>query len=58
MGETTERIISFREMKAADIPAVVKIEAEAFYDAWNESMLLNEINNINGVDNVELIAIE
>ncbi len=45
MGETTERIISFREMKAADIPAVVKIEAEAFYDAWNESMLLNEINN-------------
>lgn len=45
MGETTEEIIRFREMTAADIPAVAAIEAEAFYDAWNESMLLNEINN-------------
>lgn len=44
MGETTT-IIQYREMTAADIPAVAKIEAEAFYDAWNEGMLLNEINN-------------
>lgn len=44
MGETTT-IIKFRKMTAADIPAVAKIEAESFYDAWNESMLLNEINN-------------
>ena len=32
-------------MSAADIPAVEKLEAEAFYDAWSQNMLLNEINN-------------
>ncbi len=45
MGEETEKLIRFREMAAADIPAVVRIEAGSFYDAWNSSMLLNEINN-------------
>lgn len=44
MGEETASI-TFREMSAADIGAVVRIEKEAFYDAWNESMVLNEINN-------------
>ncbi|WP_405378384.1 ribosomal protein S18-alanine N-acetyltransferase [Phascolarctobacterium sp.] len=32
-------------MTAADIPAIVGVEAQSFYDAWNENMLLNEINN-------------
>ena len=46
MGEeTTATTISFRSMSAADIPAVEKMEAEAFYDAWSQNMLLNEINN-------------
>lgn len=45
MGEKAPTTINFRSMTAADIPALVKIEAESFYDAWNESMLLNEINN-------------
>ncbi len=46
MGEeTTATTISFRSMSAADIPVVEKMEAEAFYDAWNQNMLLNEINN-------------
>lgn len=44
MGEETTDI-TFRTMSAADIPAIVQIEKEAFYDAWNETMLLNEINN-------------
>lgn len=44
MGEETKSI-TFRAMSAADIPAIVQIEKEAFYDAWNEAMLLNEINN-------------
>lgn len=46
MGEeTTATTISFRSMSAADIPVVEKMEAEAFYDAWSQNMLLNEINN-------------
>lgn len=45
MGEKAPTTVNFRSMTAADIPALVKIEAESFYDAWNESMLLNEINN-------------
>ena len=46
MGEeTTATTINFRSMTAADIVAVAKMEEEAFYDAWNHSMLLNEINN-------------
>lgn len=46
MGEeTTATTISFRSMSAADISAVEKMEAEAFYDAWSQNMLLNEINN-------------
>ncbi|WP_405383590.1 ribosomal protein S18-alanine N-acetyltransferase [Phascolarctobacterium sp.] len=32
-------------MTVADIPAIVGVEAQSFYDAWNENMLLNEINN-------------
>ena len=31
--------ITFREMTAADVKAVVAIEAESFYDAWNENMV-------------------
>lgn len=46
MGETTATaIITFRKMAAADIKAVVQIEAESFYDAWNENMVLGEVNN-------------
>ncbi len=45
MGEETATTINFREMTAADIPAIVGVEAQSFYDAWNENMLLNEINN-------------
>ncbi len=46
MGETTETaVISFRQMAAADIPTVVAIEAESFYDAWNANMVLDELNN-------------
>lgn len=44
MGEETSTII-FRAMNEADIPALVKLEAESFYDAWNENMLRNEIDN-------------
>ena len=32
-------------MTAADIKAVAAIEAASFYDAWNENMLLGELNN-------------
>lgn len=48
MGRTSEEIaaiISFREMTASDIKAVVAIEAESFFDAWNENMVLDEVNN-------------
>lgn len=44
MGEKTGAS-KFRAMTAADIKAVAAIEAGSFYDAWNESMLMNEINN-------------
>ena len=45
MGEETATTINFRPMTAADILSWYKIEAESFYDAWNDSMLLNELNN-------------
>ena len=48
MGRTSEEItatITFREMSAADVLAVVAMEAESFHDAWNENMVLNELNN-------------
>ena len=32
-------------MTASDIPAVVAMEAESFHDAWNENMVLNELEN-------------
>lgn len=44
MGEETSTI-NFRPMRQADIPALVKLEAESFYDAWNENMLRNEVDN-------------
>lgn len=44
MGEETSTI-NFRPMHEADIPALVSLEAESFYDAWNENMLRNEIAN-------------
>lgn len=45
MGEEAITAISFRLLTEADIPAVVTIEATAFYDAWNENMLRNELAN-------------
>ena len=45
MGEEAQATISFRAMTEADIPALVAIEAQSFYDAWNENMLRNEIAN-------------
>ena len=45
MGEEAQTTINFRPLAAADIPAIVKLEAESFYDAWNENMLQNELNN-------------
>ena len=42
---TDAAVITFREMTAADVKAVVAIEAESFYDAWNENMVLGEVNN-------------
>ena len=45
MGEEAQTTINFRPLAAADIPAIVKLEAESFYDAWNENMLQNELSN-------------
>ena len=44
MGEETSTI-NFRPMNEADIQVLVSLEAESFYDAWNENMLRNEISN-------------
>ena len=44
MGEETSTI-NFRPMNEVDIQALVSLEAESFYDAWNENMLRNEISN-------------
>lgn len=44
MGEETATI-NFRFMTEADIAAVAQIEAASFYDAWNENMLRNELEN-------------
>lgn len=43
MGEKTR--ISCRAALPADLEALVEIEAESFRDAWNASMLLNELAN-------------
>lgn len=45
MGEETATAISFRPMVEGDIPTIVDIEATAFYDAWNQNMLLSELHN-------------
>lgn len=45
MGEETRAAISFRPLTEADIPEAVQIETEAFYDAWNAKMLLDELHN-------------
>ena len=45
MGEEATTAISFRALTEADIPAIEAIEATAFYDAWNENMLRNELDN-------------
>ena len=45
MGEETTTAVSFRALTEADIPAIEAIEATAFYDAWNENMLRNELDN-------------
>lgn len=45
MGEETTTAVSFRALTEADIPAIVAIETTAFYDAWNENMLRNELDN-------------
>lgn len=44
MGEETATI-NFRCMTEDDLAAVVQIEAMSFYDAWNENMLRNELEN-------------
>lgn len=44
MGEKTATI-NFRVMTENDIAAVTQIEAASFYDAWNENMLRNELEN-------------
>ena len=45
MGEEATTAITFRPMHEADIPVIVGIEATAFYDAWSENMLRNELAN-------------
>lgn len=45
MGEKAQATISFRPMASSDVPGVAAIEAESFYDAWNENMLQNELDN-------------
>ena len=45
MGEEATTLVSYRAMNEADIPALVAMEATAFYDAWNENMLRNELQN-------------
>ena len=45
MGEEATTAISFRALTEADIPAIEAIETTAFYDAWNENMLRNELDN-------------
>ena len=45
MGEETTTAVSFHALTEADIPAIEAIEATAFYDAWNENMLRNELDN-------------
>ena len=41
--ETRETVI--RQFSAGDIIDVCKIENSTFFDAWNESMWLDELNN-------------
>ena len=45
MGEEATTAINFRLLTEADLPVIVAIEATTFYDAWNESMLRNELSN-------------
>ena len=45
MGEEATTAITFRPMHEADIPVIVGIESTAFYDAWSENMLRNELAN-------------
>ena len=45
MGEEATTAINFRLLTEADLPVIVAIEATAFYDTWNESMLRNELSN-------------
>ncbi len=47
MGTTTAEtaVISFRKMTVEDVGSVVEMEAESFHDAWNENMVLDELNN-------------
>ena len=45
MGEEATTAISVRALTEADIPAIEAIETTAFYDAWNENMLRNELDN-------------
>ncbi len=43
MGEETTTAISFRAMQETDLAMIEQIEKEAFYDAWNYSMLQGEL---------------
>lgn len=44
MGKTTTGI-NIRNLTAADLTAVCKIDEQSFFDAWSQSMWLDELNN-------------
>lgn len=44
MGTTTQQV-NFRMMTESDLEIVAELEAEAFSDAWNRSMLEEELHN-------------
>lgn len=44
MGKTTTGI-NIRNLTAADLTAVCKIDEQSFFDVWSQSMWLDELNN-------------
>lgn len=45
MGEEASATINYRPLAEGDIPTLVTLEAESFYDAWSANMLRNELAN-------------
>ncbi len=45
MGAEARTAINYRPLGEQDIPRIVALEAESFHDAWNESMLADELHN-------------